>query len=830
MADKGWQNLSEQEQGGFKRGRKKASSKHADEDEEFGKKDDADKKKPRRVNRGKRSIGDRFDGSDEKVTKSQPTVKKPNIDKIPITIHSKKEEPILSAEGEESQKVIEEKPVEENEADEADEVDLDREWGEEEEKRADARNKKSGEVVEGITVPIDDGYKRPEYELTENPEVVAIGGKDGFEEKTEISTEDAEIRELGEKLDSSRRAYIIKNNQMNEKSSLLKKVLGIGKGPQLKEFNDEFEKAKAEYENSLKDYKDAIVKSEVADAGDAEIVAQFLTKGEYLNMELARDEIRVESATWPSKLKGGYLKMLNGYRDLPLKKKLVIGGALVGVGALSGAWAGAAGALAVMSARRAFSMSVGALGYSRMIEGITEKRMASQGETQAQSISTESMNENGEVNMEKLNELLNGKINGINQEIQKRDLAKKWRTYGAIGAGVATSFFGSYIGHQIAESETMKTTIDFWKPKIEHLFGAAIINHSNIPIGGSTHEVFGETTKAVDHSDIPTGASNSKMFEGAVKVEDANAINAIANEQSVVGYQGGKSVWQEAQRQISVKLKEQFETLGANNPKAMEALKIYNIDKLKDVIVADPEKYGLPKGIDFNKMSAKQIADINWEKAFPDAFPSGDITEKLTDSQVENIIENNGGLHSAEHHVAEATTQESEKVAEAVVNNAVEQGFVDDASVYEKFIDQTRDVVKDLASRSKDIYHDYPSLRDVADFDAEIAKMSSLGVLEEDKMKALSALRELRDSFKNIYWKTGMSLFDSGVGVDQAILDMPAKEYIAEHKQDKLVKIFKALTSKMTPEQIKSVGLEPKGNEQVSVWIKRIINAILKKL
>lgn len=88
-----------------------------------------------------------------------------------------------------------------------------------------------------------------------------------------------------------------------------------------------------------------------------------------------------------------------------------------------------------------------------------------------------------------------------------------------------------------------------------------------------------------------------------------------------------------------------------------KALETYNIDRIKDEIVAHPENYGLPKNVNFEKLSAKQLSEIKWQEAFDKVFvpPTGkEITETLTDQQVKGVLASNRAEYEKrfghEHH------------------------------------------------------------------------------------------------------------------------------------------------------------------------------------
>ncbi len=111
-------------------------------------------------------------------------------------------------------------------------------------------------------------------------------------------------------------------------------------------------------------------------------------------------------------------------------------------------------------------------------------------------------------------------------------------------------------------------------------------------------------------------------------------------------YQGGKSVWEEGAKQLKVHFKEFFNELKSEDPKLAEALETHNFDRLKDVIVAHPEKYGLPKDTDFVHLTTDDLKHIKWGEAFKDAGikNESDLTRVLKWDDIESITKNNEKL------------------------------------------------------------------------------------------------------------------------------------------------------------------------------------------
>jgi len=121
--------------------------------------------------------------------------------------------------------------------------------------------------------------------------------------------------------------------------------------------------------------------------------------------------------------------------------------------------------------------------------------------------------------------------------------------------------------------------------------------------------------------------------------------------EKIIEYQGGKSIWQEAGKQWESRFKE-FADLGGGDSKAAEALKTYNIDRIKDTVVdaiksGDKnliEKYGLVGIDDPDKLTVDQLKDIKWGNIFDDTLKEKGLVESLPAEQVESIVKNNASL------------------------------------------------------------------------------------------------------------------------------------------------------------------------------------------
>lgn len=108
----------------------------------------------------------------------------------------------------------------------------------------------------------------------------------------------------------------------------------------------------------------------------------------------------------------------------------------------------------------------------------------------------------------------------------------------------------------------------------------------------------------------------------------------------------GDSIWTMAEKYLEGN--DKFKALKGDG-KLREALETYNIDRIKDVIVEHPQDYGLPEGVNVDKLTIKQLNSIDWQKAFNDTFQEKSLTEKLSEAQVEGVIKSNQAMEAAAH-------------------------------------------------------------------------------------------------------------------------------------------------------------------------------------
>ena len=172
----------------------------------------------------------------------------------------------------------------------------------------------------------EDTEEEKEQETTARPEEKNI-----MNEKR-----DKRLLELGKELEAARREYVLKDYNMDKNSSFFKKILGIGKRSQLKELNAEYKNSKKRYEEILKKFKDATVEDLVSDLQEAEITSSWLEKGEFIELQKIRDQIKLENTPWSQGIKGGCVKLVEDYRKLPAWKKIAIGFGVIGTVSIGG--------------------------------------------------------------------------------------------------------------------------------------------------------------------------------------------------------------------------------------------------------------------------------------------------------------------------------------------------------------------------------------------------------------------------------------------------------------------------------------------------------------
>lgn len=316
-----------------------------------------------------------------------------------------------------------------------------------------------------LPIPVDSAKPEPKEpffdgEITEN-EIErgdfqkAERGVPNTESVPTITREEKDglLVELSQKLEDARKFYVEQDREMDKGSSVWKKIFGFGKRLESGTLKESFENSKLAYEDALISYKGAILASEVGDNEDARIVAEWITKGEFLNLERERlDGKAREEKGWPSKIANGYLGMVDKYRKLSTAKKIAIGLGITAAGFGIGLTGGTVLAGGLLTSRQIFSMSVSSVGFKAMFEGIAKKRREGEGDKAAENILENSHTEGWEdVHIDLLSQNLDHNIGELDLRFQKEKKDEKFRTWAAIGSGVALSYIARYFGKEAME-------------------------------------------------------------------------------------------------------------------------------------------------------------------------------------------------------------------------------------------------------------------------------------------------------------------------------------------------------------------------------------------
>lgn len=143
---------------------------------------------------------------------------------------------------------------------------------------------------------------------------------------------------------------------------------------------------------------------------------------------------------------------------------------------------------------------------------------------------------------------------------------------------------------------------------------------------------------SLSHQEIPT---NDVPYKPSVRLDFtdnlAHVKSMTGEEIPEVSFQGGKSVWQEGNKQLLARFGEKFANLD-------ETAKNLNIARLQNAIVANPEAFGLPANINFNRMELADLEKIRWNDAF------------------NNVFENREGLTEVVHNLDKTLAHPDEKL------------------------------------------------------------------------------------------------------------------------------------------------------------------------
>ncbi|MDP3014996.1 MAG: hypothetical protein Q8N28_01095 [bacterium] len=399
----------------------------------------------------------------------------------------------------------------------------------------------------------------------------------------------------------------------DRKEAFIKRFVSNGIRYEQAEMIYNSESAKLEYENSKLEIGKKMAEQSVP---PAEIFKKLvLEERELLN------QAKVES--WPPKEKNIFKKGMEWYMKRGTATRLIIStGLITGVVASVGGFGAAAAATFA--------------GY-RFVRGFGSVMVGKLAGMGVDSVMSRSIEAQKEVALEKLKSGFDlNKLKETEKELEKifEETAKKERrkllvkAVASAMAGAGTAM-GMGMLEQAWAGGGVKVSPEAIKPKV----------------------VVPESTSQVPESPAP--ATRVLPTEALPSAPQSTPEAPVEKPKTLffgkdLDYQGEKSIWQEARKQWEGRFKE-FADLGGNDSEAAEALKTYNIDRIKDTVAGviksgDKnliEKYGLIGIDDPDKLTVKQLKGIKWGNIFEDTLKEEGLTENLSPERIENIVDNN---------------------------------------------------------------------------------------------------------------------------------------------------------------------------------------------
>lgn len=313
-------------------------------------------------------------------------------------------------------------------------------------------------------------------------------------------------------------------------------------------------------------------------------------------------------------------KVVNRYRKMPLKRKLMISAGLFAGGFAAGAVGGATGAALVTGViagkwfQRALGGSAAAVGLEGLIKRSQEKKVEKK-------MSVEFA--------DKLMESIKSGDKKLDEKLLELEGKKKWEKYrrfalaGSIGALIASGWTAKAFGAVIPDEWT-----DWAKERAD-------LAPDKTP----------ETPVETDASEISETEASTKT---------ASEVSIVSSAGFVEVAEKGDSIWKMAENQLEKHYGEKFSDLSP-------AQRTYVIDAIKDKIAANPKEFRLDN-VDKLKMGQK----VDFSGIFESKNNINDIFSKaegLKQAALENIARNNRILEDwVKEHPGEALT--SEKVEE----------------------------------------------------------------------------------------------------------------------------------------------------------------------
>ncbi|MBI5306386.1 hypothetical protein HZB04_02290 [Candidatus Wolfebacteria bacterium] len=502
---------------------------------------------------------------------------------------------------------------------------------------------------------------------------IKSGGEKELREKVEEKIAETTKEKLIQKLNEKRQVYVEQDKIYKETKKKGETGLAV-KELALEKVKLEYEKAKGDYGYKLYFEKIEQLKKMGINEDDPRFKEEMcLFKAALFEDVIIREQDQLAKekvdALEPRK-RTWFRTMIADYAKMPLWKKMALSTGVVTGLLVGGAALGAGGVFAVAAA------APGTYATHRLIRGAIGGKLAMLAGGLVKTIGTRKVEEWRKKELSDLNNRFGMDLKNISQEnefqnfirvqsstyeniVKETNRKHKNITRWSIGAGVLTgglSAYGlAYADAGLFSGGTGKTGI--LSEKSDSGIDVNVKESAKMPPSVPGEEVkilpdrppFNPQEVAVRHAGEQRELEHFiAEHEGGLKSPAGLETTEVPKFQIAdnVEIKKGDSIWSVAEKYL--KGNEEFQKLGGVDNSAAEALKTYNIDRVKDIILANPGKYGLPDGIDTQDMTNLTIEDlknIKWNDAFNDAIQEkGGLLANLPQEKIDSIVQNNSVL------------------------------------------------------------------------------------------------------------------------------------------------------------------------------------------
>lgn len=600
-------------------------------------------------------------------------------------------------------------------------------------------------------------------------------GNDIVGDNESHSKESDDMEGLMAEVDAARMRYAAADYKADEKKKWITRILGIGseniKDKSVLEAYDKYQEKLSE-----------LAKSKISDNEVEEVIKYFDTE-EKINLYTARTNARTEDwkNTGLGKFVSGVGSFVNWYRKQDAIAKGAVGVAL----AASGLGMAAAG-------MRVVSGAATGVGVTATLEAKQRAKEEKQAATKRAKFIEQLNAPETQNKTDKLMEILNGEMAEYHKNLSdEKNNARVRRLKGLgvgvfVGSGAMSLMFGEAF-HKIGETDTWKTTADFWKEKIHNLFSSDV---------------------AVD------SPANLRQSVAPEQTTDTAAVDSSGSiEQSVAPKQTADNITKKVLSSIFDAQPEQAD-----------------VSLLSDTVKPDIINLEVTHGSSLEGTLIKQLKSMHSDWSDVEI---GNQAHKMALQYAEYIkLEN--GPHSLIHPGAHIQLDSS---GEHILDITDDKGL---GYLRPRDIIVEQEYMQDILQSSEEIFSHHPELRGITEFDAKIDEITNdlqiqnaldqnivwenlpIDSRPETKIEALEKLKDLRAEFIKTYKK----LFTSLVGnMSEQQMSGDAGKYIADNGQSKITKLYNTI---IASNHANAESVAPGSKETVSQWSERVIKFAVK--